>query len=134
MLGRFKDERIAFRFPGNVKLFSLRVAFLEAKSRNKSNLLVPTSETNKLQSIKLFAKKLSPSLSNMQQLSCIFDELYSKLKSFQKHVKSQLKEAFRDDLHREVVKERKKIFQPMALLRNHGLFTTIIESGKLSLL
>ncbi len=99
-----------------MKSLSSRVAFLEAKSRNKSNLLVPTSETNKLQSIKLFTKKLSPSLSNTQQLSCIFDELYSKLKSFRKHVTSQLKEAFRDDLCREVVKEIKKYFSPWRFL------------------
>lgn len=71
-------------------------------SRDEADLLVSTSETNKLQSNKLFSQKLSPLLPKQLQLNCVFDELFQRIKSFWKHVKSQLKDAFWDELHREV--------------------------------
>ncbi len=99
-----------------VKSLTSRVVYLESISKNKAYVTVSTLEKNKLRSIRNFAARLSPSLNRRQQLTSIFDELYSTLKSFRKHVKSKLRTELSEEMKREVYKQIKKYYAPWRFL------------------
>ncbi len=99
-----------------VKSLTSRVVYLKSISKNKAYVAVSTLEKNKLRSIRNFAAKLSPSLNRRQQLTSIFDELCSTLKSFRKHVKSKLRTELSEEMKREVCKQIKKYYAPWRFL------------------
>jgi hypothetical protein len=99
-----------------VRTLTARVLHLEAITMNKSTIHVSSTVKSKAKSIRNFAKKLYPTLNNKEQLTSMYDELYSTFKSFRKHVKSKLKGLLLDELRMETCREIKKYFAPWRFL------------------
>jgi hypothetical protein len=86
-----RTDALLMVYSENLTRLNGRVAALEVLQSRSSNMTVGT-RGRPLQYITRFASKLFPELNKKQQLTSIFDVLYSNKKSFRAYAKTQIQE------------------------------------------
>ena len=86
-----RTDALLMAYSENLTPLNGRVAALEVQQSWSSNMTVGTRGCP-LQYITRFASYLFPELNKMQQLTSIFDVLYSNKKSFRAYAKTQIQE------------------------------------------
>jgi len=105
-----------------------RVNALELQQRrhqSKSSIYIG-SKGSPLLYLKKLTTKIYPELNNKQQLTSLFDEMYSKKKAFRTYVKQRVKEEMLPSLRMDVCRDIKKEFAPWKFLE-------VLDNSKQSL-
>jgi hypothetical protein len=97
----------------------------QRRSQSKSSIYIG-SKGSPLLYLKKLTTKIYPELNNKQQLTSLFDEMYSKKKAFCTYVKQRVKEEMLPSLIMDVYRDIKKEFAPWKFLE-------VLDNSKQSL-